>query len=385
MQQIYQGGMARDRFLTGDGPKLHIEGVNGTKRPEEVARMQTLALLDRLVEDQATLCAISREGSRQLLYASRVLPRYVELPEWMTQGSGSFFTRPKDPAIVTDAEDKSVMAVATTTGYGGPNYVLQRYFKDFLDKKEFNADRAALLKNVLTDAYFRGLRDPKDATDPDPYKPESKAISVAGSLGPNPGSGGGSGIGGFAGIGKPPGGSTGMGYPGSGSGRPPGGGAPGSAPGIGGFAGVGGMGILGGGGTTSVAGESKEEDPATILRKKRDRLLLKAHATSWALYYYLAKENPSKLRKFLDELSALPRDLPLDGDTVVAVFCKSFDIENNKESLARFANAWLDYIRIVPSASVDVSIAIPKPSTTTPSGRGGFGGAGGMPPGDNDR
>ena len=91
-----------------------------------------------------------------------------------------------------------------TTGYGGPNYVLQRYFKDFLDKKEFNADRAALLKNVLTDAYFRGLRDPKDATDPDPYKPESKGISVAGSLGPNPGSGSGSGIGGFAGIGCPP-------------------------------------------------------------------------------------------------------------------------------------------------------------------------------------
>ena len=142
----------------------------------------------------------------------------------------------------------------------------------------------------------------------------------------------------------------------------------GPPPGTGGLAGGFGMGLPGGSGTTSVSGESKEEDPTTILRKKRDRLLLKAHATSWALYYYLAKENPSKLRKFLDELSALPRDLPLDGDTVVAVFCKSFDIENNKESLARFANAWLDYIRIVPSASVDVSIVMPKPSATTPGG-----------------
>jgi hypothetical protein len=288
----------------------------------------------------------------------------------MSNGSGSFFARPKDPAIIREAEDKSVMAVAMTTGYGGPNYALQRYFKDFLEKKEFNADRAALLRNVLTDAYFRGLRDPKEANDPDPYKPESKGISVAGTVGTSPGTG----I--TGGAGRPPVGGTGIGGPA----RPPGFGGsiigpPGSP------ASSGGTGIPGIG-TTAVSTNVNEDDPSSILRKKRDRLSIKAQATAWALYYYLAKDRPSELRRFLDELAALPRDLPLDGDTVVAVFCKSFGIENNKEALTKFANAWLDTIRIVPNASIDVTIVEPKPSANPSTGPGGMGG---MPPGGNDR
>ena len=371
-QQVYQAGIGRDPLLRGEGPKLHINELNGAKKPEAVARMQTTALVDRLVEDAATLAAVSREGSRQLLYVSGRLPRFVELPEWLTHGSGNFFTRPKDPAFITNTENKWLMGVAMTTGYGGPNPMLQRYFKDLADKKDLHPDRGQLLKNVLTDAYFRGLRDPKDASDPDPIKPDAKTVAMAGR-------------GGSASSGSmtPPAGGGTSGYPGAygyggrgggGMQRPPASMRPPSSSG----------GALSGEGPTAggsqppaaTSGEPPEEHESIVLRKKRDRLSIKAHATAWALYYYLAKDHPDKLRRFLDELAALPRDLPFDGDSVVAVFCRSFGIENNKQALTQFANGWLDYINTLPSASVDVTIVEPK----APDG-GAVGAGGGFPGG----
>jgi hypothetical protein len=322
------------------------------------------------------------------------LPRFVELPDWLTHGSANFFTRPKDPAFTTNAENKWSMAVAMTTGYGGPNYTLQRYFRDLLEKKDLHPDRGQLLKNVLTDAYFRGLRDPKDATDPDPIKPEGKAVAMAGG-----GSSSGSAMsplgpgGGF--LGSPFGGSMrppsagSMRPPSAGSMRPPSAGSmrPPSAgsmrpPVAGGAFGGAGLEMGGGQPPTAVAtGGPPEEHASIVLRKKRDRLSIKAHSTAWALYYYLAKNHPEKLQRFLDELAMLPRDLPLDGDTVLNVFCRAFGIENNKESLTRFADAWIDYVRIVPSASVDVAIVEPKPSSdgTFTGFPGGFPGS--QPPG----
>jgi len=376
-QQIYQAGIKRDSFLRGEGPHLHINELNGGKKPEEVARMQTLALVDRLVEDAATMTTVSREGSRQLLYHTGRFPRYVELPEWLSHGGSSFFTRPKDPAFIQNADGKWSIAAAMWTGYGGPNYVLQRYFKDLQEKKELHTDHGQLLKNILTDAYFRGLRDPKDAVDPDPIKPDAKPISVAGGSHPGGGTrppptgGGSSGFGGFSG------GTGGNSYGGSGSSSPrppsPGGGSMAG----GGFAGGG----FAGGGFTGSAQQPPEpqEDPRAVqLRKKRDRLSIKAESTAWALYYYLAKARPNELRKFLDEIAAVPRDLPLDGDTVVAAFCRVFSIENTKESLTRFADGWLDYIHTVPQASQDVALIEPQPPSSSSSGPPGLPGT---PPG----
>jgi hypothetical protein len=312
------------------------------------------------------------------------MPRFVELPEWLTHGSSNFFTRPKDPAFIADAENKWSMAVAMTTGYGGPNYTLQRYFRDLYEKKDLHPDRGQLLKNVLTDAYFRGLRDPKDATDPDPIKPDAKAIAMAGGGASTAGSaiggggltfgGGGSGGGGYGYGGsmsrmQPPSSGSGMRPPSSGSGMRP--------PGSSGLFGGAGMEMGGGRQQPLAASGEPEEHESVILRRKRDKLSIKAHATAWALYYYLAKDHPEKLGRFLDELSALPRDLPLDGDTVVAVFCRSFGLENSKESLTRFANAWIDYIRVVPSVSFDIALVEPKLSSS-PAG-GPLGGLPGTP------
>jgi hypothetical protein len=420
-QQIYQQGVSRESLLKGDGPKLFAgkdnSGGGGAPgpggfpgpgggpggfgqppgggnappkkegmKPEEVARMQTIALTERLAEDAAIVAAISREGSRQLLYATHQLPKHVGIPEWLSNGAGNFYTRPKEPAFITNSEGGHVMHVANATGYGIPNYVLQRYFKDLLDKNELNPDRAAVLRNVLTDAYFHGLRDHTAIHDPDPAKVDTSGVSLT--SGPQggtlPGPTGGPGPGP---TGGPPGG-PGTGRPtgpkppnptgGSGSGPPPGLGPPGGGPGpMGGSgfgppSGLGPPGGMGGGPGMHMPGKH-DDDHNYIARKKRERLTIKAQATSWALYYYLAKAKPVELQIFLNELAAMPRDIPLEGAAVQAFF-RAFNLDGSKESLDRFARSWIDYVHDTAPAGSDVTLIQPKsapaPSSSMPSGPG---------------
>src|SRR5207302_3025495 len=44
-QQIYQEGVKREELLIGKGPQLDTDGKDG-KHPDDVARMQTLALVE---------------------------------------------------------------------------------------------------------------------------------------------------------------------------------------------------------------------------------------------------------------------------------------------------------------------------------------------------
>jgi len=388
-QQIYAQGIARDKLLAGDGPKLSMSlskeentgggapgpggrpggsglagpgglgapggGDQGPKKegmkPEEVARMQTIALVDRLAEDAVIIAGISREGSRQLLYATQQFPKYVFLPEWLSNGAANFFTRPKEPAFITTSEGKHLMHVANATGYGIPNYVLQRYFKDLLDKNDLNPDRAALLRNVLTDAYFHGLNNPKEIHDPDPAKTDHTGIAInsGDAMIPSP-------TGGLPGGAKPPGIGAGPPMGGSGFGPPGGLRPPGGPPG---------GGSAMGGPTINVPGKH-EEDQNVIARKKRERLSIKAQATAWALYYYLVKAKPAELRIYLNELASMPRDIPLEGAALQA-FYRAFNLDGSKESLERFAQSWLDYIRSTTPAGLDVVLTQPK-SSAAPTG-----------------
>jgi hypothetical protein len=380
-QQVYQMGVSRAQLLSGDGPRIkdppkNMGGqagqpgfnpggqpggnpdVNPGGRPgnfpgqpgannqppgkdgmksEEVAHMQTIALIDTFSEDAAITCSISREASRQLLYATQQLPRYVELPEWLIHGAGDFYMRPHQPAFIKNSSGKEVMHIADATGYGVPNYVLQRYFRDLMEKNELNEDRGALLRNVLTDAYFHGLKS-KEIHDPDPLKKETKGIEIGGGKqpagNPNP-------------MGRPGGGAQ---PPGTSPGPMPIG--PRTQPGV---------------PAPGVNAKEEEEDQTTIHRKKRERLSIKSQATAWALYYYLSKSQPEKFRAFLNELSAMPRDVPLEGAAVQA-FYRVFNLDGSKESLNGFAREWLNYITHIAPAGIDIPLTEPKSASTTPSG-----------------
>jgi hypothetical protein len=229
------------------------------------------------------------------------------------------------------------MHIADATGYGIPNYQLQRYFKDFLNKNELNPDRAALLKSILTDAYFRGLRS-KEIHDPDPAKIDDKGFAINGS-------------------GPPPAATGPGGQPGPGPGRPPMGGStlgPPNRPG---------PGMPNPGGVGGNLPVKDQEDPNTVHRKMRERLAIKSQATSWALYYYLAKARPAEFRNYLNELASMPRDIPLEGAALQA-FYRAFNLDGSKESLDKFAGIWLDYIHNIAPAGLDILIHEPKPVKT---------------------
>jgi hypothetical protein len=393
MQAIYQTGVKRNALLSGSGPPLDKEGKKG-KRPEEVARMQTLALVEHLIEDRAWMAAITREGGRQLLYATGQFPRYVDLPEWLSHGSANVWMQPRDPALISKKdgkEEKYFLSISLSDGWGGPNSFWQRHFRDLQEKKELHPEPGQMLRNVLSDAYFRGLRDPSKADDPDPEKKETSVALKTGSGGPvTPPLGGGLAPPGFGppGTGLPGGGLTppGLGPPGPGGfaggsavgppGLPPGGslgappvGAPGE-PGMP-YAGMPGL------GTRPAA-----EDPQAILRKKRERLNIKAQATAWALCYYISTAYPGEYRQFLAALSQLPRDLPLEGETVAAVFRRTFHLDGSPEADAQFAERWLEFMRTLPPVYIDVALVEPKPPTTSDgTNPPGYPGIPGVPPG----
>jgi hypothetical protein len=120
------------------------------------------------------------------------------------------------------------------------------------------------------------------------------------------------------------------------------------------------------------------EDPQAILRKKRERLNIKAQATAWALYYYLSMAYPVEFRQFLAALSQLPRDLPLEGETVAAVFRRTFRLDGSPEADARFAERWLEFIRTLPPAYIDIALVEPKPPASNGTNPPGYPG---LPPG----
>jgi hypothetical protein len=315
-QQVFNKGFNRANLLAGTIPKLDHKGEKGAK-PDDVARANTLALVERLVIDEAEIAAVSHEGSRQLLFTTGALPQHVTLPNWLTIGALNTFTRPRGPAFITVGDDeKPYVAVAFATGYGVPNYVLQRHFTEMGDRShnELNPDPVALLENVLSDAYFNGL---KGAIDPDPAPPKKvkKPAPKEAKDTTQP----------------PPGG------------LPP----PKAGPAV-----------------TVIA---DDEDPAVTLRKKRARLNIKANATAWALYYFLARAKPNELKAYVSELNQLPRDLPIDGATAYKAFIRVFDLSATRGGPAdparmkKFAKEWLEYIASVPTVSYDVPLAPPEP------------------------
>ncbi|VTT98731.1 unnamed protein product [Gemmataceae bacterium] len=343
-RSTYREGVNQKGLLAGRGPDVDVTGQKGMK-PDDVARMQTVALVERVADEQAAVAAISREGTLQLLYATNQLPQFVALPQWVTAGAVNFFARPRDPFFFADKDGKWWMNVSPSPGYGVPNYVLQRQLRhhyaplidDRRDRKEQQAERVAVLKNVLSDAYFLGLRDPKEVSDPDPVKQDKSGVGLntGGGTGTPGGQPTGPGVGPGPGV-RPP---FGLGQPPVGSPAGPG------VPGV-------------------IDPNAPRDDTVALLRKKREALTEKGQATAWALYYYLAKDRRDELQRFLGELAAQPRDLPLDADTVVNLFCRSLGVANTPEGLAKFTDAWFEYIKTVPPVGIDIPLVEVKPSAT---------------------
>ncbi len=325
IQEMFRQGATRKQLLDGEGPKIDANGtVKDSKKPEDVARMMTWVVAERYAEEEGEWSAVSREGTRQLMHAIGLLPQHVSLPHWLAEGSAGYYQRPKGPVFTKKEDDQDYITVALSTGFGGPNYVRQKQFSELIRLNQFK---------------------PSDKPKADPGDIVRNVVTDAYF---------GAALGGLdADDAKLPLPQASKKAPGPGVGPPP---------------------------ITPV------EEPQAIKRRRHEFLNAKALATSWSLYYYLAKVNPAGLDRYLGELSKLPRDLPLDESSRLTAFAKAFNLSlgakrtDDRPTFAEVGAAWLQYMDTVPPAGIEVPLA----DLAAPTGGAGGGlgsGLGGAPPG----
>jgi hypothetical protein len=161
----------RDQMLKGDTKKVKVRGE--TPSADQFAQAMTIALLEKALEEDAELAAVSHEGTRQLIAAAGLTSPGVVAPDWIQFGMGSVFETPKGVPW-------------TSIGNGHweylPAYMVLSGAKDYKP--------AEALKATITDHYFREIvkdktkekpKDkPKDATPvkPDDSKPEAPTITT---------------------------------------------------------------------------------------------------------------------------------------------------------------------------------------------------------------
>ena len=115
---------------------------------------QVMALLLKATENAAERTGISHDGTRQLIYASGLLPRNVAAPEWVQYGLASFFETPLG---------------APWPSIGGPSVAHLPNFRDYIKLNRFEKSRGDTLRKVVTDAYFReAMKDNDEASERKP-------------------------------------------------------------------------------------------------------------------------------------------------------------------------------------------------------------------------
>ncbi len=122
-------------------PRTHKSGVPANTNSDQVHQAQMVALMLKALEQEAELATISHDASRQLLFASGLLPRNVAAPEWILFGMGSFFETPLQ---------------SPWAGIAAPSaYYLPRWKE--MKSKGLEKKPGDTLRKVITDGYFRTL------------------------------------------------------------------------------------------------------------------------------------------------------------------------------------------------------------------------------------
>ena len=425
----------RDELMKGTYPK--------DKKPIDVMRASTMAMVTKAIEIEVDQASTTRGGSTQLFSTLGLMPKNVAVPRWLEYGLGSVLNHPRNPGVVELAPNKTGVTLGVDVGAGSANYAhLKQFQKEYAVEKDKPAKYKPeeVLKNTLFDRYFDAIKTGIDAdglflasgpgtggATPGGVFPGGGGVFPGGGgvmppIGPGgggvkppvgPGGPGGGGVkppvgpggpggpkspdaqapgGGFPGSsGGPPGGIPGGGpvggrpgappggYPGS-SGGPPGGMPGGGRPGApsGGVPG-GGIGIPGGGGIGGGGGGILDPNAGIPLPTK-ERLEAKARFTSWALMYHLTRtQRLGKLYAFNAELSKLPRDYRVGKETVMRIFCETFDLMNEAKTeidsrkFAIFAGEWIEATNKLQPSWLELPLSA---FSTQQPGTGGAGGGG---------
>jgi hypothetical protein len=150
-QPVYQSGYDRSALLDGSARRKATTSI------PEFARFQTLALLERYLEEEGDRAAVSHDGTRQLLVAAGVIPRNVVVPDWAMFGLAAFFETPKGPFPGAPVAAQ----VAFYPGTGAPSWAYLRPWKKMENEKKFPSE-SQLLRQVVTDAKFHRVLNARD-------------------------------------------------------------------------------------------------------------------------------------------------------------------------------------------------------------------------------
>jgi hypothetical protein len=131
--------------------KGNNRGVPRAERgdPLRVSQAQAYALLQKALEDESEACSISHGVSRQLLFATGLLPRNVTAPEWFQFGVASFFEVSQESPWPT---------------IGIPSFFYTPRIKELKRKRRLERTPLATLEKLVTDGYFRNSGKDKDAS-----------------------------------------------------------------------------------------------------------------------------------------------------------------------------------------------------------------------------
>lgn len=339
MASEFQLGWNRDELLAGKAPPLKEKTP-----PVEITRIMTLTLADKRIEDAAELGAASREGTRQLYTTLGLLPRNVDLPRWVGDGAASIQHCPHGPALLPVST--AGIAITLVPGYGMPNYVLSRKFRELYMPKDPKEKAKiptsdVILRNLLLDKYHDAVRTGIDV-EPlrNPQKPKEVSLFGGGPAVTPP----------LTGPGTRP---FPTDDPDGGPGRP----FPGPRP-------------------NPVTG-TNEPDPQAEQRAQVVALEMKAETLTWALTYYLQKTRLANLHKFYAEFNKMPRDMKLDKNLTLIAFCKSFGLLNpdgvtvNEPEFRKFAAGWLDAVAGVTPPGIEIPLTAFITDVKTDPGAGG--------------
>lgn len=128
----------KDNFVSGLIAKKGNIDFTG-KDLAQIIFAQTLAIVQKAWEEEYEFATLSREGARQLLFASGILPRNVHIPEWIAHGLASYFESP------IGAPYRSI---------GMPSWTHLVAFNDFRATRKLDPPEE-VLDNLINDRYFR--------------------------------------------------------------------------------------------------------------------------------------------------------------------------------------------------------------------------------------
>lgn len=163
---------SRDALLAGREAPSELRRRQGWR--SDFSRAQTLALVDKALEHEAEVAAVTHEGTKQLAIATELIPANLVAPQWISFGFASLFDTPKGPYAGATGAGK----VAMWPVYGGPNWAYLRPFRIWATSKDplSRFDEPSLaLKRTVTDYYFLAAHKPVDE-EIDPNATESERL-----------------------------------------------------------------------------------------------------------------------------------------------------------------------------------------------------------------